>query len=327
MTGPRIGVVGAGGIGKTHLKAWAANGISPAAIAEPNSPARDAAVAEYGGVGFDNGVALIASGTVDAVSVCTPPAFHADLVVTALESGVAVLCEKPLAHTLTDAERIAKAAAESGTLLAVGFCHRFQPHIVRLKELIDGGELGSILTFRNRFAGHNSTVDQTWFSDPAISGGGALADTSIHSIDLFRYLVGEPIAAQALISATSNELGSALRVEDTAILTVQTGAGALGSIETSWRTPAGEWTVTVHGSRGAAVVDYTSMTLRTSRNGAEWIDVDVADGNRFALQAADFLECLANGSAPRAGVADGLAANRILDAAYRSAKKPTPVIT
>src|SRR5687767_10672815 len=103
---PRVGIIGAGGIGKTHLRAWAANAVTPTAITDVKPEILAEAIAAHGGQPFDSGFDLIASGTVDVVSICTPPAFHAGLAIAALEAGVAVLCEKPLATTVDDAERV-----------------------------------------------------------------------------------------------------------------------------------------------------------------------------------------------------------------------------
>src|SRR5687768_8291438 len=94
---PRVGIIGLGTIGRTHIATWRANGITPVAFADAVPAALEAAVAEHGGEGFADGLALIASGSVDIVSICTPPVFHRELAIAALEAGVAVLCEKPMA--------------------------------------------------------------------------------------------------------------------------------------------------------------------------------------------------------------------------------------
>ena len=326
LTTPRVGIIGLGGIGRTHIAAWQANGITPVAFSDTVPALLDAAIAAHGGTPYASATDLIQSGTVDIVSICTPPAFHADLAIAALEAGVATICEKPLAATLAEAERVQEAAERTGTLFAVGFCHRFQPHIEELKRRIGAGELGQIRTFRNRFAGWMPNAEQTWFANPAISGGGALIDTSVHSIDLFRYLVGDPVTVDAVMSTTETTLGPALPVEDTAILILKTAEGALGSIESSWRTPVGEWTITLYGTGGSAVVDYGTNELRICPVGGEWTRIEVPEGDRFQREIADLIDRWRLGGTPRATVADGVAANRILDAAYRSAASAgTPV--
>ena len=313
---PRVGVVGLGSIGRIHINAWRANGITPVAFADAVPAVLKSVTDEHGGEAFDNGLALIQSGTIDIVSICTPPAFHKDLAITAAEMGLAVICEKPLASTLADAEAITDAVVRTGALFTVGFCHRFQPEIERLKEIVDSGELGSIMTFRNRFAGLNAGVHQTWFANPAIAGGGVLVDTRVHSIDLFRYLIGEPEGIHAFVGTRETEYGPKLAVDDTAVLTVKAANGTLGVIEASWRTPPGEWTVTVYGTRGTAVVDYSGMTLRRQDTEGIWHEVEVETASRFDRQFAHFIACWKGDAELRVTVHDGLAANRVLEAAY-----------
>lgn len=320
---PRIGIIGLGTIGKTHIKTWQANGITPIAFADAVPAALDATVAEHGGSAFVDGLDLIHSGQIDIVSVCTPPAFHRDLVIAALEAGVAVLCEKPMARTLEDAQAMYDAAERTGTLFSIGFCHRFQPHIEALKELIDSGELGTVMSMRNRFAGHKKDAENTWFANPRIAGGGVLADTSVHSIDTFRYLIGDPVGVHAFVSTRQTDLGPALEVDDTAVLTLQTADGTIGVIESSWRTPPGEWSFTIYGTKGTATFDYGTLKLQIAPPTGDVREIDVVAGDRFTREFAHFLACWRGEEQLPVTPADGLAANRILDAAYRSAKAPT----
>ena len=318
-TTPRVGVIGLGAIGRTHIASWKANGVTPVAFADAVPAALEATVAEHGGESFSDGVELIRSGKVDIVSICTPPRFHRELVIAAAEAGVAVLCEKPLARTLEDAEAIAEAVERAGTLFSVGFCHRFEPAIEKLKGMIEGGELGEVITFRNRFAGLMANAHETWFSNPAISGGGALADTSIHSIDLFRYLVGDVASVQAMTSTRETEHGPALDVEDSGVMLLRTESGELGVIESSWRTPPGEWTVTVYGTKGTATVDYGTGAFRFTNAEGTTEDVAVESGSRFDREFAHFLACWRGEAQPRVTVQDGVEANRVLHLAYESA--------
>lgn len=315
---PRVGVIGVGTIGRAHITSWKANGMAPVAFADAVPEAVEATVGEHGGQGFDDGLELIRSGSVDIVSICTPPAFHREMAITAADTGVAVLCEKPLAHSLDDAMAIAEAVERAGTLFSVGFCHRFEPAIEQLKQMIGNGELGQVMTFRNRFAGLMANAHDTWFSNASISGGGALADTSIHSIDLFRYLVGEPEDVRAMTSTRESEHGPALDVEDTGVITLRTAGGEIGILESSWRTPPGEWTVTVYGTKGTAIVDYGAGTFRRIGVDGSVENISVEPGSRFDREFAHFLTCWRGEAEPRVTVRDGVEANRILDMAYRS---------
>ena len=321
----RLGVIGAGGIGGTHLRSWQANGIAPVAIADARQETLDNALATYGGTGFNDGAALIASGLVNVVSICTPPKWHAELAIAALDAGIAVICEKPLAKNLEQAQEIADAVARTGGTLTVGFCHRFQPHIEKLKAMIDNGDLGMVMTVRNRFGGHKQDAEKTWFASKEIAGGGVMSDTSIHSIDLVRHLIGDPKWVQALVSTRETPLGPELEVDDTSVMTVKTADGTIGIIDASWRTPPGEWSVTVYGTNGTAVVDYNTLTLKVQDIDKTWREIEVEPGDRIVREIAHFIEVLTRGVPQRVTVEDGLWANRILDAGYRANDNATTV--
>lgn len=318
---PRVGVIGLGAIGRTHIATWKAIGVTPVAFADAVPAALEATVAEHGGEGFNDGIEMIRSGKIDIVSICTPPLFHKDLAIAAAEAGVAVLCEKPLARSLEDAEAIAQAVEKAGILFTVGFCHRFEPAIEKLKEMIDTGELGSIMHLRNRFAGLKADAHTTWFGNPALAGGGVMADTNVHSIDIFRYLVGDAADVHAFTSTRETEHGPELQVDDTAVLTLRTANGELGIIEGSWRTPPGEWTVTAYGTKGTAFVDYKGSGIDVQRADGSSEKIEIEPGSRFEREFVHFLACWRGEAQPRVTVRDGVEANRILDLAYKSAAK------
>lgn len=329
MTGsenmPRVGIVGAGTIGMTHVRAWQANGITPVAIAELNEEALNRAAGEIGAQPFRSAADMLASAALDIVSICTPPFTHEELIQAAIEARLAIVCEKPLAHTLESAERIGQMVSASGVLLTVGFCHRFQPQVEIMKRMIADGAIGTPMMFRNRFAGHKADAATTWFSNPAMSGGGPMMDTSVHSVDLFRHLMGDAVRVSALTSTKETDLGPALQTEDTAAMLLQTADGTIGVIESSWRTPVPEWRVTIHGTGGALDLDYGTLVLRHCPAGGEWRNVSVPEGDRFAREIAHFIDVWRGNTEPRVTVQDGVAANRILDAAYRAASAPVTI--
>lgn len=321
--GLRVAVIGCGGIGRTHVKAYRAIGVRPVALAEPNAKALNAAASEYGGRPYQDYHEMLAAEKLEAVSVCTPPSLHREITEAALAAGVAVLCEKPMAATVVDCEAMAAAAERADRLLMVGFCHRFQPHIERLRKMARRGELGTILMFRNRFAGELAGVENTWFSRRDVAGGGVMLDTCVHSVDLFRYLIGDVERVDAIATTTATPLGPALEVEDSAIIALRAASGVLGVVEASWRTPPGEWTVTLYGTSGTATMDYGTNELRVHMAGdTESRLVDVPAGNRFEREVDHFLRCVQGIATPRITPQDGIAATRILAAAYTSAGAP-----
>ncbi|MFD2082844.1 Predicted dehydrogenase [Actinopolymorpha cephalotaxi] len=316
---PRIGVVGTGSIGRAHLNAYRRAGVDPVAVADVDAAAIEAVAAEFGATAYTDIAAMLADADLDAISVCTPPSTHQVLAVQALEAKVAVLCEKPMARTVDECALMVEAAHVNRTLLTVGFCHRFQPEIEAMKAAIADGRIGTALTFRNRFSGPLDGVESSWFSRPAISGGGVLMDTCVHSIDLIRYLFGEIDQVRALTATTATSRGPALEVEDSAVLSLQSTDGVLGVIEASWRTAPGEAVVTVSGTHGRLHLDYATMRLtEVDVDGNESV-VEVTGEDRFTRQARHFLSCVAGTAQPRVTPTDGARAIAVLAEATASA--------
>lgn len=316
MDSPRIGVIGLGSIGQTHIATWSSLGYVPVALADPVEAARVAAEGKGDWQIYASGEDLIHSAAVDIVSICTPPAFHKDLAIAALAAGKTVLCEKPMASTVDDAEAMVAAAEASAGQLHVGFCHRFEPAMIAIKKLIEDGDLGVPITLRNRFAGVMTSPEKTWFSNRAISGGGSLADSTIHSIDIFRFLLGDAVKVRSLHSTQTSEQGPALDVEDSGVIILQNAAGAIGVLESSWRTPPGEWSVAVYGTAGQASFDYGTGEGWVINATGERSPLAFEPGDRFAAEFANVIASWRGESTPAASAQDGLAANRILAAAY-----------
>ena len=311
----KIGIIGCGGIAGQHLLGYKeCEDVEIAAGVDVDlQRALNVAGADHAYTSFHE---MLGKEKLDAVSVCTPPKFHKDAVCAALEAGVHVLCEKPLGFNASDAREMMDCARRTGKLLVTAFCHRFHEPVMTAKELIKAGKIGKVIMFRNRFGGKGD-MTQVWFSDPAISGGGNLPDTSIHSIDLFRYLVGNPIKVAGAVATAD----SRYKVEDCCALMLQTRDGAIGMIEASWTSPGSANVIEIYGTDGAIVVDYHQSNVRFMVAGSgEWQEQPITKPSRFVLQAQHFVDCVRNGSKPIVDAMDGLRANEIVDAVYKFAK-------
>jgi predicted dehydrogenase len=308
----RIGIIGCGGIGKTHIAAWTAAGHPPVAVCDTVAELAQATATTCHAQAYTDVATFLATANLDIVSICTPPVSHATLVIQALQAGVHVLCEKPLAPSVAECDAMIAASEAQQRLLSVGFCHRFQPHIEVMKQHIDAGLIGDIVMFRNRFAGHMPNVEHRWFSNRALSGGGVMMDTSIHSVDLFRHLIGDVARVQASRVTRASELGPALDVEDTAVIVLTSQTGVIGVIEASWRTPPGEWVVSVYGTRGALTLDYDTMQLwHIDAQGAKQC-LSVPDGDRFVNEVRAFAASVTDHTPLRVTAHDGRVATAIL---------------
>jgi UDP-N-acetylglucosamine 3-dehydrogenase len=187
----QVGVLGAGFIGATHAAAFARlDGVRLAAVADHNRAAADALSARYSARAAYSVEALLDDPEIIAVSICLPTFLHAATVIAAAERGKHILCEKPLALSLKDADRMCAAVERAGVKFMVAQVIRFWPEYIRIREALESGQLG-----QPRMAtGARLTSPPTWgewFRDPAKSGA-ALFDLHIHDLDFVYSLFGKP---------------------------------------------------------------------------------------------------------------------------------------
>jgi predicted dehydrogenase len=236
-TRPRLGFLGVGWIGLQRLDAISQSGIAEiAAIADP---AVDGALGSL--------EELIDAG-VDGVVIATPSGLHAEQALAALDHGLAVFCQKPLALTAPDAQRVVDAARAADRLLAVDFSYREAEAAQRVREAVLSGTLGEVfaadLVFHNAYG-----ADKPWFSDPTLAGGGCVVDLGIHLVDLALWTLG----VQRMRSIATRLHGEPL--EDYAAVQIELQSGTVLRLTCSWRLHAGRDCVleaSFHGTHGGA---------------------------------------------------------------------------
>lgn len=313
MSKLRIGIIGCGGISGAHIGAYEKlDSAEIVALCDVNEAAARKRAKETGGAAFTDVEKMLTEVDLDAVSVCTPPFMHEPVVRQCAGKVKGILCEKPIARSSDEGQRMVVACAQAGTILMIAFCHRFHSPNIKIKEMIENGDLGKVLLYRNRFEGRFAGVENTWFVDREKAGGGNFLDTSVHSVDLFRFLVGEVESVSARCSTTLP-----IDVEDTGAMLLQAKNEVIGTLECSWVVAAGEAVVEVSGDRGAVVYDYGADKLRYF-DGAAWNDVPFEPPDRFEGEVRHFVECVQKGKTPAVTGEDGVAAMKILEAAYRS---------
>jgi len=318
-----LALIGGGGIARAHVRAANEIGsdlVRVVAVAEPVIEARAAIADAAGGAKtFDSLSSLLAdtavSGTIHGVIVCTPPFVRIPIVQAILERGIPLMVEKPLAHTLADARLLADLASRHPKVpTAVGYCHRFTPAFVEMKKRIAAGELGNLVRFENIFAGWNPTMQTHWMSDPATNGG-SFSDTGCHSLDLFRYLIGE---GEVKAAALHHEWPR--RGDSNATVFLESSSIA-GVIFSGWA-EADRWTVTVVGSKGTLAFDFEKpeqLEWRPVGSSSQTFKVDSAD-LRFRRQLQAFVNLArGEGRGEIASFRDGLATAALVDQALKIA--------
>lgn len=260
---PRLGFLGVGWIGRLRLEALSRAEIAEvAALADPSAAelsaahqlAPDAAMAD----GLD---ALLDKHDLDGVVIATPSALHAAQAQRALEAGVSVFCQKPLARTTAEVLQIRAAAERADRLVGVDFSYRHTAALRAIRDLVHRGELGRIyaldLSFHNAYG-----PDKPWFRDARLSGGGCMIDLGSHLVDLALWMLDFPEVARVqsrlfeqgrpLLDAASDSA-----VEDHAIAQLDLSDGSVARIACSWNLPAGQDAVIeahFHGTRAGAAL-------------------------------------------------------------------------
>ncbi len=242
------GVVATGKIARTVGAVIAAHpDMHVAAVASRSLPRARALAAELGGNAHDSYEALVADPAVQAVYVATPHAQHAEVAEIALLAGKAVLCEKPLTHSLAESERLVALARATGTFLLEAMWMRFNPLVQLLAaRSFELGELRSVHASFG-FVAPDDPTNRLWHPD---LGGGALLDLAVYTVDFARLLLGEP----ASVSAVGTMRADGVDEGQTIHLSFPRGAHALLDTSLVTQLPG---SATVVGSRGCAVLSPT----------------------------------------------------------------------
>jgi predicted dehydrogenase len=220
----RTGIVGLGFMGQQHFAIHQAmDSIQLLAICDKKEKRRAAQAEAVGGnIGeaqtldlsalarYATVEELIANPDVDCVDICTPTYLHADMTVKALEAGKHVICEKPMALSADDCQRMIDAAVASGKLLLVAQCIRFWPAYEKLSEMIRHGELGRLTSAKfTRVSPMPTWSQDSWLLDNALSGG-AVTDLHIHDVDFIISVFGRP---KSLSTQAANRFSSGQKLD------------------------------------------------------------------------------------------------------------------
>ena len=336
-------VLGAGQRGANVYAAYALsfpNELKIVGVAEPRADRRAAFAKEHGipegrcFAGWED--ALRQDKFADCVFVCTQDRMHFEPVMQALEKGYDVLCEKPMATTLADCERMVEAAKKSGKKLMIDQNQRLAGAHVKARELIEQGEIGSVITFATAFR-HGGpetwSIDpgqSTWFFDKKRAAMGAMADLGVHKTDLIQYLIGqtvEEVEAQLCTLDKKFSDGSPITVDDNAFCIYRMDGGAVGTMTASWTNYGPEDNSTViNGTKGVLRIydDPAHTLILEKKDGARvCYDVDAIQTNDNQTKSGVidlFVESLKNPAVQGIDAQSVLTAMRAVFAAIESSE-------
>jgi len=322
----KIAFAGTGGINKVHARAAQSLGLDLAAAVN-HKPESMVAFGEEFGITrqYETIEAMLKDGGVDAVVVSTPNYLHAPQTIAALNAGVHVMVEKPMAMNAQECEQMNEAAAKSGTLLMVAHCWRFHPEVQWLKE--QSTKLGKIIRTK-AYSVHVHWGPSGWFAQKQFAGGGAMADMGVHALDTTRYLLGDPqpVSVYAKIGTHYGNYD----VDDTGVIIIEWDNGTTSYIETGWWQPhsdSPEAGAQLYGLKGFGSVFPTNLELPNETG--QRIDVIAAP---FAPQSSHqpqslyddqlkyFVECIEKKQTPFPGGMEGWINMKVVDAAYESSR-------
>jgi predicted dehydrogenase len=277
--------------------------------------------------------AVVKRPDIDVVVVCTPPDSHAAITLAAMEHGKHVLCEKPLARTLPEAEAMVRAAKERGLVLKCGFNHRYHPAILKAKEHLDKGMLGRPLFLRSCYGiCGRPGYEREWRADLKVVSGGHLMEQGIHVVDLFRWFLGDMAAVSSMMQTSYWPIQP---LEDSAFVLFRTAGGAIASLHSSLTQWINLFRFEVYGEEGYAMAESLGGGYGTERfvfgkksfNEPFRYETTEFRGGDSSWQEEwkEFVSAIEQRREPMGNATDGLEAMRLVFAAYESARSRSEV--
>lgn len=323
----RVGVLGAGAIGRRHAEVYARQPDCQVVAIADLDPARGQPLADALGARYYPDLqTLLTDERVQAVSVCLPHALHAEAVVALARAGKHVLVEKPIATTLADADRMIAACRQAGVVLMVGQTHRFYPEHRLADRLLHEGAIGQVLTVTDTiWAGHDEDRPLGWRGRLALNGGGIFMDNGVHAADRLRWWLRSPVT---WVAARTGRGRGLLEGEEhgTALLGFANGLTATLHQVLGVPRAASRCRVEFVGTDGILQVD-TWQGVRLCRRGGVWEEVPVPPAwpGGFEAEIAEFLAAIREGRPPAVPGEEGRAALEVILAIYRAAETGTVV--
>ncbi|PLT27743.1 Gfo/Idh/MocA family protein [Peribacillus deserti] len=336
MTKLRIGIIGAGGIAQArHIPTLLKNEeVTVEAVYDLNMDAAAAAAGRFNIPKIMNSYQEL-FGEVEAVVICTPNKYHAEIAIAALHAGVHVLCEKPMALTSMEAESMIEASKVTGKVLSIAFHYRFMKESIAAKKAVDAGDIGNPLVVRVKALRRRKVPGWGVFTNKDLQGGGSLIDYGCHLLDLSLWLIGNPAPTE--VTGTSynalsrvpgqvNQWGAfdhiAFNVDDhvTGYIKFENGTSLL--LETSWSNNIKEDVieeVSISGDKGG--LDVFPFSLNYSKHGmlfnseAAWLP---GEDDPSIPQAQNFIDACLGRAEQIVKPEEALQVTQIIEAIYES---------
>ena len=349
MSKIRVGIIGTGGISHVHMSGYKrlSGTVEVVAVCDIDENKVKNYADRYGVPKYYLDYnEMLAKEKLDAVSVTTWNSEHKAATVAALNAGVDVLCEKPMAMNAKEALEMEEAAKKNNKILMIGFVRRYGNDTAIIKDFINGGFMGDIYYAKATYLRRNGCPGG-WFGDKNYSGGGPLIDLGVHVMDLARYLAGCPMPVSAYGATFSNlgvnrakgaaadfgydsvksaEQKFKYNVEDLAAAMIKFDSGFTLSVEASFNlnNKSDVGTIELYGTKSGIKID-PGVEFYSDMHG-HFVNIQPAENSSlsfdglFENEIAHFIECVENKKPPLSTANDGVVLMKMIDAIYESAK-------
>jgi len=322
----KVGIIGAGRMAYWHLKGYQKiKEVDVVAIAGRTTSHIDSLQRKFKiPHGYTDYRVLLEKHRLDAVNVTTPTSTHCAIVVDSLKAGCHVLCEKPMALSLDEADKMIGAERESGRIVMLGFSQRFYKEFVQMKALIDRGKLGKIKVawFRRGI----SMPPQKWYSEKGKSLG-VTCEVAIHAIDWLRWIMDAQVVQ---VSAEVTNHADYPGIDDNVWMLLKFDNGALGIVGASYAFPFLKRDIGVIGDKMALTIErskviveryshYSLVQLALKFIRYSFIIPYWLNYNPFQRELEHFIECIRTGASPTTSSVDGKVSLEIALKALESA--------
>jgi UDP-N-acetylglucosamine 3-dehydrogenase len=306
----RVGVIGTGAMGQNHIRTYSQMpNVELAGISDVDANRVSQLAKQYSTEGFTDYKELLKM-DLDAVSVVVPTKIHKTVALDVLNSNTNLLVEKPISDTLENAVDIVEAAHKANLTLMVGHIERFNPAVTKMKEIIDSGELGRVVSISTRRVGPNN---------PRIRDVGVILDIGVHDIDVISYLYDARVIEVYAIAGREIH-----PYEDHASILLRFDDNRAGVVETNWLTPHKTRNFTVIGTEGVGYGDY--MEQKVFIHDKDWVkEAKIEKKEPLRCELDGFLTACQKGSKPVTTGEDGIYALEVALAAIESYHKSTSI--
>lgn len=332
------GVIGCGGIADTRTipGMLLAENAELTAVMDRNAEV-SAKVGKKYGVFFTDSMEEFLRKDIDAVYIATPVFCHKEQAIQVMSAGKHVLIEKPVGMHSEEAKELRKVAKEKNVKLGVGMMMRFHTYHQKVKDIIQEGKLGNIVSMRAQFTCWYPEAQGEWRQIKKLSGGGALMDLGVHCLDLLQYVSRTKAVG---VTAICDTLSFKYEVDDSASLLLKMNNGAHAYVDVNFNIPdnAAVSRLEIYGTKGSFIADGTigqeeigsarvslvqesEYDAMQNRDGESFYHMPPANGNMYTKEIESFSVALLKDTDPEVTIEDAIFVQEIMEAAYQSAEE------